>query len=99
VPPKRDFETFTFTNVSLILVNIGLVGSSSLHSRLFNAISDRQPRALSVKLVEPVVRIFLWFAAILNAVNLLAPTPDAFLATLGSAAIAIGFGAQTSSET
>ena len=97
MPPQAGLlKTFTFTNVSLILVNIGLVWLVLRYlSRLFNAISDRQPRArFLVKLVEPVVRIFLWFAAILNAVNLLAPTSDAFLAALGSAAIAIGFGAQ-----
>jgi small-conductance mechanosensitive channel len=44
--------------------------------------------------VEPAVRILLWFAALLFAVQIMAPSQDAFLAALGSAAIAVGFGAQ-----
>jgi hypothetical protein len=42
-----------------------------------------------VRMIEPALRILLWFAALLFAVSLLAPTKDAFLAALGSAAIAI----------
>jgi small-conductance mechanosensitive channel len=89
-------KSFNFTNLSVILVNIGLVWLVLRYlSKLFNAISTRRPRArFLVKLVEPVVRIFLWFGAILYAISVLAPTPDAFRAALGSAAIAIGLGAQ-----
>jgi small-conductance mechanosensitive channel len=89
-------KSFNLTNLSLILTNIGLVWLVLRYlSRLFNAISNRQPRArFLVKLIEPVVRILLWFGAIVYAVSVLAPTSDAFLAALGSAAIAIGLGAQ-----
>ncbi len=61
----------------------------------FNAISNWRPRTrFLVKVVEPVIRIFLWFAAFLFAVWDLSPSADAFLAALGSAALAIGLGAQ-----
>jgi MscS family membrane protein len=47
-----------------------------------------------VKLTEPSVRILLWFIVLLFAIQRLSPSQDAFLAALGSAAIAIGLGAQ-----
>jgi small-conductance mechanosensitive channel len=44
--------------------------------------------------VEPPVRIAIWFIAILVVAEILAPSQDAFLAALGSAALAIGLGLQ-----
>jgi MscS family membrane protein len=44
--------------------------------------------------VEPPVRIAIWFAAILVSAEILAPSQNAFLAALGSAALAIGLGLQ-----
>src|SRR5262245_33631924 len=47
-----------------------------------------------VKLTEPVLRLLIWTVAMFLVVQLLAPTPETFLAALGSVALAIGFGAQ-----
>ncbi len=47
-----------------------------------------------VKWLEPLLRIALWFGAAFMCVSLLAPGRDAFLAAMGSAAVAIGLGAQ-----
>ena len=44
--------------------------------------------------LQPPLRIFLWFATLLIVVDVLAPSRDAFLAVLGSAALAIGLGLQ-----
>ena len=44
--------------------------------------------------IEPPLRIAIWFAALLISAEILAPSRDAFLATLGSAALAIGLGLQ-----
>jgi MscS family membrane protein len=44
--------------------------------------------------LQPPLRIFLWFATLLIVVDILAPSRDAFLAVLGSAALAIGLGLQ-----
>jgi small-conductance mechanosensitive channel len=44
--------------------------------------------------VEPPLRIAIWFGAILLSAEVLAPSQDAFLAALGSAALAIGLGLQ-----
>lgn len=44
--------------------------------------------------VEPPLRIAIWFAALLISSEILAPSRNAFLAALGSAALAIGLGLQ-----
>jgi MscS family membrane protein len=44
--------------------------------------------------IEPPLRIVIWFAAILLSAEVLAPSQDAFVAALGSAALAIGLGLQ-----
>src|SRR5215472_4728789 len=44
--------------------------------------------------VEPPLRIMVWFGALMLSTEVLAPSRDAFLAALGSAALAIGLGLQ-----
>ena len=44
--------------------------------------------------IEPPFRIMVWFGALLVSAEILAPSKDAFLAALGSAALAIGLGLQ-----
>lgn len=47
-----------------------------------------------VRWVQPVVRIFLWFGALMLAFALLAPTTETFYAGLASIGLAFGLGAQ-----
>lgn len=47
-----------------------------------------------VRQIEPPLRIIIWFGALLIAAQVVAPSKDAFLAALGSAALAIGLGLQ-----
>lgn len=44
--------------------------------------------------VEPPLRILIWFGALLLAAEIIAPSREAFLAGLASAAVAIGLGLQ-----
>lgn len=63
--------------------------------RLFEALAQARPQMrFLVLMVEPVLRIVLWFGVFLFAAELIAPDQEALLAALGSAAIAIGLGAQ-----
>ena len=89
-------EEFKLTNIVLVLVTFLLVWLLLRYlAILFNAISNWRPRTrFLIKVLEPVIRIFLWFAAFLFAAWYLSPSSDAFLAALGSAALAIGLGAQ-----
>ena len=91
-----DQGEFKMSSVVLVLVTFLLVWLLLRYlAILFNAISNWRPRTrFLVKVVEPVIRIFLWFAAFLFAAWDLSPSPNAFLAALGSAALAIGLGAQ-----
>lgn len=58
-------------------------------------LSARVPRArFFFKRLEPVLRITLWFFAILLLVNLLAPSRETFLASIASFGLALGLGAQ-----
>ena len=61
----------------------------------FAGLEARNPRLrFLARQVEPPVRILVWFGALLLATEVLAPSKDAFLAALGSAALAIGLGVQ-----
>jgi small-conductance mechanosensitive channel len=44
--------------------------------------------------VEPPLRIVIWFGALIVSAEILAPSKNAFVAALGSAALAIGLGLQ-----
>jgi small-conductance mechanosensitive channel len=95
-PEEGILSTLTVSNILFVLGAFVLVWAV-LHylSRMFAALAQGRPRMrFVVRMIEPALRILLWFAALLFAVSLLAPTKDAFLAALGSAAIAIGLGAQ-----
>src|SRR3974377_124484 len=64
-------------------------------ARFFQRLETHNPRLrFLANQMQPPLRIFLWFAAILLVVDVLAPSRDAFLAALGSAALAIGLGLQ-----
>jgi len=63
--------------------------------QFFDGIGKRNPRMrFLTRQVEPPLRIAIWFATLLWSARMLAPTQDAFLAALGSVAIAIALGAQ-----
>lgn len=64
-------------------------------SRGMEALARRGTRArFFVKFLEPVIRIGIWFIALLLCLNLLAPSRETFLAGVASMGIAIGLGAQ-----
>ena len=93
---QEILSTLTLTNILLVLAAFGIVWVV-LHylNRMFAFLAQGRPRTrFIVRMIEPALRILLWFAALLFAVGQLAPSKDAFLAALGSAAIAIGLGAQ-----
>lgn len=93
----RDiFEYFTFGRI-ISVVTVLVITWVFIHyaTRLLDALSRRGPRIRFIaKAVEPVLRIVLWFIAMFIGFHLLAPTRQTFLAVVGSAAIAIGLGAQ-----
>lgn len=61
----------------------------------FNGLEARNPRLrFLARQVEPPVRIILWFVTFLLVTDIVAPSKEAFLAALGSAALAIGLGIQ-----
>lgn len=63
--------------------------------RLFETLAHARPRMRFLfRMLEPLLRIILWFGAFLFTIEMLAPSRDAFMAALGSAAIAIGLGLQ-----
>ncbi len=96
IAPKTFHESLTLPNIIWVSATFVIVWLLLRYlATFFNAISNWKPRArFLIKVVEPVIRIFLWFGAFLSAANTLAPTPDAFLTAMGSAALAIGLGAQ-----
>jgi small-conductance mechanosensitive channel len=63
--------------------------------RFFDALAQSRPRMrFLLRMLEPLIRITVWFGAFTFAIETIAPSRDAFMAALGSAAIAIGLGLQ-----
>lgn len=93
----RDiFQYFTAGRILSVVVILVITALLIRYvTRLLDVLSRRGPRIrFLAKAAEPVFRIILWFAAMLISFRLLAPTRETFLAAVGSAAIAIGLGAQ-----
>jgi MscS family membrane protein len=62
---------------------------------LFDGLEKHNPRLrFLLRQVEPPLRVAIWFGALLLSAEILAPSKSAFLAALGSAALAIGLGLQ-----
>ncbi|MEZ5401657.1 MAG: mechanosensitive ion channel [Bryobacteraceae bacterium] len=99
MPAVGQLDLFEFFTLSRILSVIAVLGLTWLLLRYLRTIlesaSSRTPRArFLIKWTEPILRIVVWFAALLICFDLIAPTRETFLAAVGSAAIAIGLGAQ-----
>lgn len=92
----RVFEFFTPARLLEAAIVLALTWLAIRYlSRVLSLLAERTPRArFIVKWLEPLVRIALWFGAIVICFRLVAPTTDTFLAAVGSMAIAIGLGAQ-----
>jgi MscS family membrane protein len=85
--PGRIFSVIVIFTVSWLVIRYS--------SKLLDIVSQRGPRArFVVKWIEPVLRIGIWFLASFASFELLSPSREAFLAAVGSVAIAIGLGAQ-----
>jgi MscS family membrane protein len=80
-----------FAAVVIILTWLLLKWLRGFFSRL--EIGNPRLRFLA-RQVEPPLRIVAWFFSFLLCTDVLAPSKDAFLAALGSAALAIGLGVQ-----
>ena len=89
-------QHFTYRNVasSIFVLVLAWVLIRWLSGGL-EALSRRSTRArFFIKWLEPVLRIGIWFLAILICIDLLAPSRETFLAGIASLGIAIGLGAQ-----
>ena len=97
--PGSASNLLTQLSVPKILFVAGLVTATFVLLRWIRGFLDgletRNPRLrFLLRQVEPPARIAIWFAAILVSAEILAPSQNAFLAALGSAALAIGLGLQ-----
>ena len=93
----RDiFQYFTAGRMASVVLILALTAVFIRYAtRLLDLLSRRGSRIrFLAKGAEPILRITLWFVAMLISFRLLAPTRETFLAAIGSAAIAIGLGAQ-----
>lgn len=93
---RNLFEYFTFGRMASVVIILAVTWIFIHYiTRLLDMLSRRGPRMrFLAKAADPILRIVLWFAAMLISFRLLAPTQQTFLAVIGSAAIAIGLGAQ-----
>jgi small-conductance mechanosensitive channel len=93
---RNIFEYFTLGRILSVVAIVFLTWFFIRYAtRLLDLLSRRGPRIrFLAKATEPVLRIVLWFVAMLISFHMLAPTRETFYAGVGSAAIAIGLGAQ-----
>ena len=97
--PGNESSLLTHLSVTKVLFVAVLVAATFVLLRWIRGFLDRlesgNPRLrFLLRQVEPPLRIAIWFAAILVSAEILAPSQNAFLAALGSAALAIGLGLQ-----
>jgi small-conductance mechanosensitive channel len=90
-----------FTQVSLVKIFVAVVLVVAAWVLLkwirgfFDRLEKHNPRLrFLMRQVESPLRIAIWFAVLLLSTEILAPSQNAFLAALGSAALAIGLGLQ-----
>jgi small-conductance mechanosensitive channel len=83
-------------NIVWLVVSIAAVWSLLRYvGRRFESISNARPRTrFLLRTVESTVRILLWFGVLMLALRLFAPSQNTLLVMVGSAAIAVGFGAR-----
>ncbi len=89
-------EKITFGKVAAIALLI-LIAWLAIRwlAKLFNLLGSKIPRSrFLMKLLEPAARIGIWFLVIFLIIRLLAPSYEAFLASLASLGLAVGLGAQ-----
>lgn len=98
--PKSAAEAvagyFTLTKFVEVLLILGLTWLVIRYSgRLLDVLAAQSPRArFVVRWVQPMIRIFFWFSALMLCFALVAPSTETFYAGLASAGIAVGLGAQ-----
>ncbi len=96
IPRNSILDRMTFGNLTTIAAII-LVAWVLIRwlSKLFSLLSRKIPRSRFVmRLLEPSVRIGLWFVAIFAIIRILAPSQETFLASVASIGLAFGLGAQ-----
>jgi len=89
-------DQFTLRSIlEVVLILISTWAVIRWTSRALESLSRRSTRArFLVKWIEPVLRISLWFIALITCFSLLAPSRETFLASIASFGIALGLGAQ-----
>ncbi len=96
IAPPSILREFTFQRIGAAVAALGVAWLViRWTSRVLETMSRRSTRArFFIKWVEPVLRIGIWFVAILICVNLLAPSRETFFAGIASLGLALGLGAQ-----
>src|ERR1700723_1490168 len=97
--PQSESSVLALLSTGKTLFVVLLIGATWALLRwlrgVLNGLEKHNPRLrFLLRQIEPPLRIAIWFAALLISAEILAPSRDAFLATLGSAALAIGLGLQ-----
>jgi MscS family membrane protein len=97
--PQSESSVLAHLSTGKTLFVVLLIGATWALLRwlrgVLNGLEKHNPRLrFLLRQIEPPLRIAIWFAALLISAEILAPSRDAFLATLGSAALAIGLGLQ-----
>ncbi len=97
--PGSESSLLTHLSATKVLFVAALVAGTFVLLRwikgFLDSLESSNPRLrFLLRQVEPPVRVAIWLAAILVSAEILAPSQNAFLAALGSAALAIGLGLQ-----
>ena len=94
--PPSILQQFTLSRIATAVIALFLAWLAIRWiSGSLEVLSRRSTRArFLVKWLEPVLRITIWFIALILCFDLLAPSRETFLASIASLGIALGLGAQ-----
>lgn len=96
---SQPSKVLTQLTLGKVLFVAFLIAITWIVLRLLRGFLDRLERynprmRFLVRQIEPPLRILIWFGGLLLAAEIIAPSKEAFLAALTSAALAIGLGLQ-----
>ena len=89
-------EFFSLRKIVLVVILLGCTWLIIRYlTRLLDFLATKSARSrFAVKWAQPVLRLFLWFGALLVGIEIFATQTETFIAAIASVGLALGFGAQ-----
>ena len=95
-PSAAWAEFFSLRKILMVMILLGFTWLIIRYlTRLLDFLATKSTRSrFAVKWAQPVLRLLLWFGALLVGIEIFATQTETFIAAIASVGLALGFGAQ-----